>query len=61
MRPPSDKTKDLVFLRELVEAGRMKPAIDRSYTLEEITEAHRYVAEGHKKGNVVIAVARNNE
>ncbi len=53
--------KDLVFMKELLEAGKVVPVIDRRYTLSEVPEALRYLGEGHARGKVVITVEHNSK
>ena len=53
---PRSKRSDLVRLKELAESGDLRPVIDRRYPLDEIAEAHRYVDQGHKKGNVIVTL-----
>ena len=57
----SETVDDLIIVKELVEAGKIKTVIDRCYPLDQIAEAHRYIESGHKTGNVVITLAHDHQ
>lgn len=52
------RKEDMLLIKRLAESGEFRPVIDRTYALQEIVEAHRYVDEGHKRGNVIVTVGR---
>ncbi|MCP5102947.1 MAG: NAD(P)-dependent alcohol dehydrogenase, partial [bacterium] len=56
-----DNAENLNFIKELVEAGKIKPVIDKRFPLEKTAGAHRYIEEGHKKGSIIITLEHSNK
>jgi NADPH:quinone reductase-like Zn-dependent oxidoreductase len=59
--PALPKQADLVFLQELIDAGRLRTVIGRRYPLDEVAKAHRYADSGHKTGNVAVLIGNQTE
>jgi len=58
LKPANEKIKNLQYISELIKNDKLKTIIDRKYSMDDITEAHRYVETGHKKGNLVIKICQ---
>jgi NADPH:quinone reductase-like Zn-dependent oxidoreductase len=56
---PRYRKQDVLFIKELIEAGKYRAVIDRRYPLEDVVEANRYVETGQKTGNVVLTVSHD--
>jgi NADPH:quinone reductase-like Zn-dependent oxidoreductase len=56
MKMTDPKQSDLTFLADLMQSGKLKPVIDRTYKFSELPEAIRYVEQGHARGKVVVAI-----
>ena len=55
-----ESSEDLIFLKELIETGKIISVIDKTYPFDQIVDAHRYADQGHKRGNVAITLKHDN-